>query len=71
MRCLLHRNPAAPRMPRTGLRRGFIALGMMLLATACAPEVGSARWCETIREKGLGNITPNEAADYARHCVLQ
>jgi len=71
MHCLFHRTPAALRIPSTGLRRGLVALGVLLLATACAPEVGSARWCETIREKGLGNITPNEAADYARHCVLQ
>jgi hypothetical protein len=47
------------------------ALAVPLALVACAPEVGSERWCETIGDKGVGNITANEAADYARHCVLE
>jgi hypothetical protein len=56
---------------RAALRLACVALAMPLLLAACAPEVGSEAWCKQIEEKGVGNITANEAADYARHCVLQ
>ena len=39
--------------------------------TACAPEVGSDRWCEQMEEKPKGDWTANEAADYAKHCLLK
>jgi hypothetical protein len=44
-------------------------LGMLSL-TACAPEVGSERWCGQMDETPKGDWTANEAADYARHCLL-
>jgi hypothetical protein len=37
---------------------------------ACAPEVGSPRWCEAMREKARGDWTANEALEFARSCVL-
>ena len=37
---------------------------------ACAPEVGSERWCENMREKARGDWTANEALEFARSCVL-
>ena len=37
---------------------------------ACAPEVGSPRWCEAMREKPRGDWTANEALEFARSCVL-
>jgi hypothetical protein len=37
---------------------------------ACAPEVGTPRWCEAMDEKPKGDWTPNEAGDYVRHCVF-
>jgi hypothetical protein len=37
---------------------------------ACAPEVGSPRWCEAMREKARGDWTGNEALEFARSCVL-
>jgi hypothetical protein len=37
---------------------------------ACAPEVGSERWCQALRDKPRGDWTANEALDFARHCVL-
>ena len=37
---------------------------------ACAPEVGSTRWCEAMRDKPRGDWTANEALDFARSCVL-
>ena len=38
--------------------------------TACAPEVGSERWCEQMRDKPRGDWTANEALEFARSCVL-
>lgn len=46
------------------------ALLLPLLVTACEPEVGSKAWCEDMNEKPKGDWTVNEAADYAKHCVL-
>lgn len=37
---------------------------------ACAPEIGSKRWCAAMRDKPRGDWTGNEALDFARHCVL-
>jgi hypothetical protein len=53
-----------------------IALTGMLAAlamglTACAPEVGSPRWCEVMKEKPRGDWTANEALEFARSCVIQ
>ena len=45
------------------------ALGLVL--SACAPEVGSAAWCEAMDEKPKGDWSMNEAADYAKSCVLR
>jgi hypothetical protein len=53
-----------------------IAMRTVLIASlvgavaACAPEVGSKRWCTAMRDKARGDWTANEALDFARHCVL-
>lgn len=39
--------------------------------SACAPEVGSAKWCEQMRDKPRGDWSANEALEFARSCVLQ
>ncbi|MCE0556964.1 MULTISPECIES: DUF3012 domain-containing protein [unclassified Motilimonas] len=49
----------------------FFAGIFMLFLTACSPEVGSEEWCQQIKEKSAGDITANEAADYAKHCVFK
>lgn len=41
------------------------------LASACAPKVGSPDWCKAIEEKPKGELTMNEAKDYAKHCVFK
>ncbi|HMB76569.1 MAG TPA: DUF3012 domain-containing protein [Kiloniellaceae bacterium] len=55
-------------------RSGFIAallLAAVLAGTAaCAPEVGSEEWCEDMKNKPKGDWTANEAADFAKHCLL-
>ncbi len=45
----------------------FISL---ILLSACAPEIGSEKWCDQIDEKSKGDWTANEIADYAKHCIF-
>ena len=37
----------------------------------CAPEVGSEKWCADLKAKPKGDWSFNEAADYAKHCILK
>ncbi len=46
-------------------------LTQIILLTACAPEVGSEKWCLALKEKPKGDWTANEAADYAKHCLFK
>lgn len=46
-------------------------VALFSLVSACAPEVGSPDWCKTIEEKPKGELTMNEAKDYAKHCVFK
>lgn len=39
--------------------------------SACAPEVGSDKWCASMKEKPKGDWSANEAADYAKHCIFK
>ncbi len=50
--------------------RAVWILGLAAAVGACAPEVGSKRWCAAMRDKPRGDWTANEALDFARHCVL-
>lgn len=43
----------------------------VLMLSACAPEVGSPEWCKSIEDKPKGDLTMNEAQDYAKHCVFK
>ena len=53
------------------MKKLLIVASALLLLTACAPEVGSEKWCEKISEKPKGDWTANEAGDYAKHCVFK
>lgn len=37
----------------------------------CAPEVGSGKWCEKLKEKPKGDWSLNETTDYAKHCIMK
>lgn len=50
--------------------RAIVILGWVVWCSACAPEVGSPRWCDAMREKPRGDWTANEALEFARSCVL-
>lgn len=45
-----------------------LALGFAV--SACAPEVGSEKWCQQMKEKPKGEWTANEAGDFTKHCIL-
>lgn len=51
--------------------RWATALTLIPFLSACTPEVGSPDWCKTIEEKPKGELTMNEAKDYAKHCVFK
>jgi hypothetical protein len=54
-----------------GMRiRSWAALLMTFALVACAPEVGSERWCTKLAEKPKGDWSANELKDYARHCLF-
>lgn len=42
----------------------------LILLSACAPEVGSEKWCAQMKEKPKGDWTVNEATDYTKHCIF-
>lgn len=55
-------------------KRPFESLWLALVAVAgfaaCAPEVGSERWCTAMRDKPRGDWSANEALDFTRHCLF-
>jgi hypothetical protein len=38
---------------------------------ACAPEVGSAAWCSNMEDQPTGDWSMNEAAEYAKNCLIK
>jgi hypothetical protein len=49
----------------------LVVASSLLLIGACAPEIGSDRWCANLKEKPKGDWSMNEAADYAKHCIFK
>jgi hypothetical protein len=48
----------------------FCSMALLTLS-ACAPEVGSEKWCAQIKEKSKGDWTVNEATDYTKYCLFK
>lgn len=44
---------------------------ILLTLGACAPEIGSERWCKNMKEKPKGDWSANEAVDFAKHCLVK
>lgn len=58
---------------RNGTRataRALAALAMACGLAACAPEVGTDAWCKDMDATPKGDWSSNDAASYAKHCVL-
>ncbi len=47
-----------------------VVAGLAVLLGACSPEVGSEAWCGDMKQKAKGDWTVNEAADFAKFCLL-
>lgn len=52
------------------MKKLSLIISIMLLTTACAPEVGSEEWCEQLKEKPKGDWTATEAKDFTKHCIF-
>lgn len=50
--------------------RVLIILILGTLAAACAPEPGSKAWCTKMDEQPKGDWSANDAAEYAKSCLL-
>lgn len=48
----------------------LILIFSLMILSACAPEVGSEKWCTQMKEKSKGDWTANEAADFTKHCIF-
>lgn len=57
--------------PLNKLAAAALALTLLLSLSACAPEVGSDKWCANMKAKPKGDWTTNEAVDFAKHCILK
>ena len=56
------------------MKKIAVVLSVVLLAgalLACKPEVGSEAWCKAMNEKPKGDWTVNEAADFAKSCIIK
>ena len=49
----------------------LVVLAALVQVAGCAPEVGSERWCNAMKEKPKGEWTANEATDFAKHCIFK
>jgi len=47
-----------------------LALVLSTGLAACSPEVGSKEWCEDMKKKDKADWSTNEAADFAKSCLL-
>lgn len=52
------------------MKRIILTITALFLLSACSPEVGSKKWCESLKEKPKGDWTANEAADFTKHCIF-
>lgn len=48
----------------------LLALVFLTMSVTACTEVGSEAWCKDLKEKPKGDWTANEAADFAKHCIL-
>jgi hypothetical protein len=48
-----------------------LATLLLFSLSACAPEIGSDKWCENMKAKPKGDWSSNEAVDFAKHCILK
>lgn len=47
------------------------AIAILSLTAACSPKEGSKEWCDALKKKDKGDWTANEAAEFAKSCLLK
>jgi hypothetical protein len=52
-------------------RFSILVLAMATLLAACAPEIGSDKWCANLKETPQGEWTIDETTNYAKHCLFK
>ena len=51
--------------------KNFVAAVLAALClAACAPEVGTEKWCDSMDDTPKGDWSANDAKAYAKHCVM-
>ena len=46
-------------------------LPVAAMLCACAPEVGSEKWCENIEDTAKSDWSANDAKAFAKYCVFK
>jgi hypothetical protein len=52
------------------MKKILLLLALLSQLIACSAEVGSAEWCDNLKQKPKGDWTANEARDFAKHCLF-
>jgi len=47
-----------------------VALLLLFSMSACTPDPGSEAWCNKIKDKPKADWSGNDAATYAKYCML-
>lgn len=50
---------------------GFVLAGVAVMLSGCPAQVGSERWCQSMRDKSKTDWTAGEAVDFAKHCIIK
>lgn len=53
------------------ITRPVMITALMFAFVGCAPRVGSDAWCEKMKETEAGDWSANDAAAYAKNCILK
>ncbi|GHE81617.1 DUF3012 domain-containing protein [Thalassotalea profundi] len=53
------------------MKKAIMTIFCCVTLIACAPEVGTKKWCEQLKEKPKGDWTATEAKDYTKHCLFK
>jgi hypothetical protein len=43
---------------------------VLLCLAACAPEVGTEKWCDKMDDTPKGDWSTNDAKAYAQYCIM-
>lgn len=52
------------------MNKKLLSLTCAIFLSACAPEIGSTEWCETLKEKPKSDWTATEVKDFTKHCIF-